>query len=56
VAAAAHERGVAIIDAPISANGMIELAWYFRERSLSADYHRYGNLGTRSQEARSDTA
>ena len=55
VATAAHEFGIAIIDAPISANGMIELAWYFREQSLSIDYHRYGNLGTRSREDRSDT-
>ena len=55
VATAAHEFGIAIIDAPISANGMIELVWYFREQSLSIDYHRYGNLGTRSREDRSDT-
>ena len=55
VATAAHERGIAIIDAPISTNGMIELAWYFREQSLSIDYHRYGNLGTRSREERADT-
>ena len=52
--AAAHEAGVAIIDAPVSFNGMVELAWYFQEQSLSANYHRYGNLGTRSDELRSE--
>ena len=55
VAGAAHNAGVAMIDAPVSFNGMVELAWYFREQSLSMNYHRYGNLGTRSLEVRSET-
>jgi RHH-type proline utilization regulon transcriptional repressor/proline dehydrogenase/delta 1-pyrroline-5-carboxylate dehydrogenase len=52
---AAHQKGIAIIDVPVSVNGMIELAWYFREQSISVDYHRYGNLGHRSQEPRAAT-
>ncbi|MEC7696752.1 MAG: proline dehydrogenase family protein [Planctomycetota bacterium] len=54
VTEAAHEAGVAIIDTPVSFNGMVELPWYFQEKSLSANYHRYGNLGTRSDELRSE--
>ena len=55
VVTAAHQKGIAIIDVPVSVNGMIELAWYFREQSISVDYHRYGNLGHRSQEPRAAT-
>ncbi len=55
VAIAANETGVSMIDRAISNNGMVELSWYFREQSLSTDYHRYGNLGVRSQDTRSDT-
>ncbi|MFT5499753.1 MAG: RHH-type proline utilization regulon transcriptional repressor/proline dehydrogenase, partial [Kiritimatiellia bacterium] len=29
--------------------------WYLREQSLSIDYHRYGNLGERATEARTET-
>lgn len=54
VSVAAHRMGVAVIDAPVSFNGMVELAWYFREQSLSMNYHRYGNLGSRSEEVRSE--
>jgi RHH-type transcriptional regulator, proline utilization regulon repressor / proline dehydrogenase / delta 1-pyrroline-5-carboxylate dehydrogenase len=28
------------------------LIWYVQEQSISADYHRYGNLGARETEAR----
>lgn len=38
--------------APVLANGRIELTRYLREVSLSADYHRYGNLGIREGEIR----
>jgi RHH-type proline utilization regulon transcriptional repressor/proline dehydrogenase/delta 1-pyrroline-5-carboxylate dehydrogenase len=38
--------------APPLANGRIELARFVREVSLSIDYHRYGNLGAREEEAR----
>ena len=52
VRAAAHEAGVSVIDAPVLANGRIELLWYLHEQSVSFDYHRYGNLGPRSAEER----
>ncbi len=37
---------------PVLANGRIELLNYLREVSISCDYHRYGNLGTRENEER----
>ncbi|MDB6004783.1 MAG: Proline dehydrogenase, partial [Prosthecobacter sp.] len=30
----------------------VELLWYVQEQSVSFDYHRYGNLGTRTGEDR----
>ncbi len=52
-AVAATGRYVA--DAPVLAEGRVELLWYLREQSLSIDYHRYGNLGARASEERADT-
>lgn len=49
---AAAEACVFIADAPVLAEGRVELLWYVREQSVSFDYHRYGNLGTRSGEDR----
>ena len=46
------ESGVYIADAPVLAEGRIELIWYLREQSISDDYHRYGNLGDRGDEKR----
>jgi RHH-type proline utilization regulon transcriptional repressor/proline dehydrogenase/delta 1-pyrroline-5-carboxylate dehydrogenase len=46
------DRGIYIADAPVLAEGRIELLWYVTEQSISDDYHRYGNLGARSGEAR----
>jgi RHH-type proline utilization regulon transcriptional repressor/proline dehydrogenase/delta 1-pyrroline-5-carboxylate dehydrogenase len=43
-----------IADLPVSLHGRIELLWYFREQSLSHVYHRYGNLGIRVVERRSE--
>jgi RHH-type proline utilization regulon transcriptional repressor/proline dehydrogenase/delta 1-pyrroline-5-carboxylate dehydrogenase len=51
---AANEANVFIADAPVLAEGRIELLWYVREQSVSFDYHRYGNLGVRSGEARAE--
>jgi RHH-type proline utilization regulon transcriptional repressor/proline dehydrogenase/delta 1-pyrroline-5-carboxylate dehydrogenase len=51
---ASHEANVFIVDAPVLAEGRIELLWYLREQSISFDYHRYGNLGPRSSEARAE--
>ncbi len=49
---AAAEACVFIADAPVLAEGRVELLWYVQEQSVSFDYHRYGNLGTRSGEDR----
>lgn len=51
---AAHEAVVFIADAPVLAEGRIELLWYLREQSVSFDYHRYGNLGPRMGEVRAE--
>ncbi len=48
-------RFVHIADAPVLPVGRIELLWYVQEQSISADYHRYGNLGARSNEPRRPT-
>ncbi|MEX0961454.1 MAG: bifunctional proline dehydrogenase/L-glutamate gamma-semialdehyde dehydrogenase [Simkaniaceae bacterium] len=48
----AAETGCFINKAEVLANGYFELPHYLREISLSADYHRYGNLGTRENEMR----
>jgi RHH-type proline utilization regulon transcriptional repressor/proline dehydrogenase/delta 1-pyrroline-5-carboxylate dehydrogenase len=34
--------------------GRVEPLWYVTEQSLSVDYHRYGNMGRRAGEPRSD--
>ena len=40
------------IQGEVLANGRIELLNYLREVAISDDYHRYGNLGGRENEAR----
>jgi len=49
---AANEACIYVADAPILAEGRLELLWYVEEQSLSNDYHRYGNLGARVDENR----
>jgi len=49
---AAAEAGCYIDCEPPLANGRFEMPRYLREIALSVDYHRYGNLGTRENEAR----
>jgi len=49
---AAAEACVFIAEAPVLAEGRVELLWYVQEQSVSFDYHRYGNLGMRSGEDR----
>ncbi len=49
---AAAETQIFIADAPVLAEGRVELLWYVQEQSVSFDYHRYGNLGARSVEVR----
>ncbi|TWT99148.1 Bifunctional protein PutA [Botrimarina colliarenosi] len=41
-----------VADAPVSPSGRLELLWCVQEQSVSHDYHRYGNLGRRSEEPR----
>jgi RHH-type proline utilization regulon transcriptional repressor/proline dehydrogenase/delta 1-pyrroline-5-carboxylate dehydrogenase len=43
-----------VVSVPVSAEGRLELLWYVREQSISTDYHRYGNLGTRADEPRAE--
>jgi RHH-type proline utilization regulon transcriptional repressor/proline dehydrogenase/delta 1-pyrroline-5-carboxylate dehydrogenase len=43
-----------VVGVPVSAEGRLELLWYLREQSISTDYHRYGNLGVRADEARAE--
>ena len=52
--AVAHEAGVLLVDAPVQAEGRVELLWYVREQSVSHAYHRYGNLGSRAGERRAE--
>ena len=49
---AATQSGIHVIDAPILANGRLELLHFLREVAISIDYHRYGNLGMREGELR----
>jgi len=42
--AAANGTGVTVIDAPVLANGRLELRWYLREQTVSRTVHRYGNV------------
>lgn len=51
---ASAESGVYIAQAPVSGEGRLELLWYVQEQSISTDYHRYGNLGARSAEPRTE--
>jgi RHH-type transcriptional regulator, proline utilization regulon repressor / proline dehydrogenase / delta 1-pyrroline-5-carboxylate dehydrogenase len=44
IRAAANGVGLPVIDAPIVANGRLELRWYLREQIVSRVLHRYGSL------------
>lgn len=48
------ENYIYIADAPVLMQGRVELMWYVREQSVCVDYHRYGNLGSRADEPRSE--
>jgi RHH-type proline utilization regulon transcriptional repressor/proline dehydrogenase/delta 1-pyrroline-5-carboxylate dehydrogenase len=49
---AAAKSGMFIADEPVLDHGRLELLWYLEEQSISNNYHRYGNLGQRSEERR----
>jgi RHH-type transcriptional regulator, proline utilization regulon repressor / proline dehydrogenase / delta 1-pyrroline-5-carboxylate dehydrogenase len=42
--AAANATGVTVIDAPVVANGRLELRWYVREQTICRVLHRYGSM------------
>jgi RHH-type proline utilization regulon transcriptional repressor/proline dehydrogenase/delta 1-pyrroline-5-carboxylate dehydrogenase len=50
--AAAAAAAIHWEDAPVLANGRIELLRYLREQSVSVEYHRHGNLGDREDDDR----
>jgi RHH-type proline utilization regulon transcriptional repressor/proline dehydrogenase/delta 1-pyrroline-5-carboxylate dehydrogenase len=54
VLAAGNAANGCVVSVPVSAEGRLELLWYLREQSISTDYHRYGNLGVRADEARAE--
>jgi len=54
VLAAGGEAGGCVIRAPVSGEGRLEMLWCLREQSISTDYNRYGNLGTRANEKRAE--
>jgi RHH-type transcriptional regulator, proline utilization regulon repressor / proline dehydrogenase / delta 1-pyrroline-5-carboxylate dehydrogenase len=41
---AANRSLVHVVDAPVLANGRLELRHYMREQAISQTVHRYGNL------------
>jgi RHH-type proline utilization regulon transcriptional repressor/proline dehydrogenase/delta 1-pyrroline-5-carboxylate dehydrogenase len=51
---AAAETLQYVADEPVSAHGRVELLWYFEEQSYTHLYHRYGNLGIRTAEPRTE--
>ena len=51
---AAGQAGRCVVSTPVVLEGRLELLWYLREQSLSIDYHRYGNLGARSGQPRTE--
>lgn len=52
IVSAAAEAGIHVMRTPVSSSERIELLGYVREQSLSSNYHRYGNLGSRLAEPR----
>jgi RHH-type transcriptional regulator, proline utilization regulon repressor / proline dehydrogenase / delta 1-pyrroline-5-carboxylate dehydrogenase len=51
---AGAEAGGCVIGTSVSGEGRLEMLWYLREQSISTEYHRYGNLGTRVDERRAE--
>jgi RHH-type proline utilization regulon transcriptional repressor/proline dehydrogenase/delta 1-pyrroline-5-carboxylate dehydrogenase len=46
--AAANGVGLTVVDAPVLANGRLELRWYVREQTVSRVLHRYGSVPDRA--------
>ena len=51
---ASATAGLNVVSVPVVSEGRLELLWCVQEQSLSIDYHRYGNLGPRVTEARTE--
>ncbi len=47
------DTGIYVVRWPVLVEGRVELLWYLSEQSISHNYHRYGNLGVRTDEQRS---
>lgn len=47
---AASKHSIVSYQQPILESGRVELSFYYQEKSLSYDYHRYGNLGSRERQ------
>ena len=54
VLGASAESGVSVVSGPVVMEGRLEMLWYLQEQSISIDYHRYGNLGLRAAESRTE--
>ena len=50
---AAHEAGFDWIEAPITANGRLELRFWLREQAVSRTLHRYGQISEFQPDSRS---
>jgi RHH-type proline utilization regulon transcriptional repressor/proline dehydrogenase/delta 1-pyrroline-5-carboxylate dehydrogenase len=51
---ASATAALCVVSVPVVSEGRLELLWYLREQSRSIDYHRYGNLGQRGSEVRTE--
>lgn len=54
IRAAALDSHIHLADRPVTPVARVEALWYIEEQSLCRDYHRYGNLGVRGQEQRTE--
>jgi hypothetical protein len=48
--------GACAISTSVSGEGRLEMLWYLHKQSISADYHRYGNLSIRADEKRAEVS
>lgn len=51
---ACGKQFITVIDEPVVDHGRIECLRYLNEQSISHDYHRYGNLGRRASDFKSE--
>lgn len=53
---ALNAAGVSVVDAPVLANGRLELRFYVREQAISQTTHRYGNVIFSSRPSSADAS